>query len=91
MPVPMSGRRANFPGSTPHANALGSRHNRVEVLPQPTLQSFDSYDSVASPGRPALSAKTCWSSLCGESVLPRTLNERPYPAFGWHNANPPER
>lgn len=50
---PMSGRRAKLPGSTKDANSLGPRHNRVEVLPQSTLRSFDSCDSVARPGRPA--------------------------------------
>ena len=50
---PMSGRRAKLPGSAKDANSLGPRHNRVEVLPQSTLRSFDSCDSVARPGRPA--------------------------------------
>jgi hypothetical protein len=37
MPVPMSGRRANFPGSTPVVNALGPRQNDVEVPPPTPL------------------------------------------------------
>ena len=49
MPVPMSGRRANFPDPVQDAIAFGPRHSGVEVLPEPTLEPLDSCDSIARP------------------------------------------
>jgi WhiB family redox-sensing transcriptional regulator len=56
MPVPMSGGRANLPGSMQDAIARGPRHNSVEVLAQPTLEPSHSCDSIARPARPANAA-----------------------------------
>jgi WhiB family redox-sensing transcriptional regulator len=53
MPVPMSARRANFPGSAPDVNALGPPLNDVEVPSPQALAPFESCDSIARPGRPA--------------------------------------
>jgi hypothetical protein len=41
MPVPMSARRANFPGSAPDVNALGPPLNDVEVPSPQALAPFE--------------------------------------------------
>jgi len=63
MPVPMSARRANFPGSAPDVNALGPPLNDVEVPSPQALAPFESCDSIARPGGQRMPNVRAWDPV----------------------------